>query len=104
MSGCEGETTHMYVHLINPFLFFCSIVGTRKHQKIRIDGFCCLIQVFPGDLSVVQGFCEVWEVRNSLYLLIFSSVTVFPETLVSGPWEVLFLPDLAFPDNTSNYY
>ena len=34
-------------------------VGTRKHQKIRIDGFSCLIRVFPGDLSIVQGFCEV---------------------------------------------
>ena len=34
-------------------------VGTRKHQKIPIDGFKCLIRVFPEDLSIVQGFCEV---------------------------------------------
>ena len=34
-------------------------VGTRKHQSIRIDGFWCLIRVFPGDLSIVQGFYEV---------------------------------------------
>ena len=34
-------------------------VGTRKHQRIRIGGFWCLIRVFPGDLSIVQGFCEV---------------------------------------------
>ena len=34
-------------------------VGTRKHQKIRIDGFWCLIRVFLGDLSIVQGFCEM---------------------------------------------
>ena len=34
-------------------------VGTRKHQKIWIDRFKCLIRVFPGDLSIVQGFCEV---------------------------------------------
>ena len=34
-------------------------VGTRKHQSIRIDGFWSLIRVFPGDLSIVQGSCEV---------------------------------------------
>ena len=34
-------------------------VGTRKHQKIRIDGFWCLIRVFPGDLSIIQGLYEV---------------------------------------------
>ena len=35
------------------------LVGTRKHQNIQIDGFWCLIRVFPSDLSIVQGFCEV---------------------------------------------
>jgi hypothetical protein len=34
-------------------------VGTRKHQKFWIGGFKCQIRIFPGDLSIVQGFCEV---------------------------------------------
>ena len=34
-------------------------VGTRKHQKIRIGVLKCLTRIFPGDLSIVQGFCEV---------------------------------------------
>ena len=34
-------------------------VRTRKHQRIRIDRSWCLFRVFPGDLSIVQGFCEV---------------------------------------------
>jgi hypothetical protein len=34
-------------------------VGTRKHQSTRIGGFKCQIRIFPGDLSIVQGFCEV---------------------------------------------
>jgi hypothetical protein len=34
-------------------------VGTRKHQKFRIGGFLCQIRIFPGDLSIVQGFYEV---------------------------------------------
>ena len=40
-------------------LSFFIYVGTRKDKKIRISEFKCLIRVFPGDLSVVQGFCEV---------------------------------------------
>jgi hypothetical protein len=35
------------------------VVGTHKHQKFRIGGFLCQIRIFPGDLSIVQGFCEV---------------------------------------------
>ena len=34
-------------------------VGTREHQNVQIGVFKCLIQILPGDLSIVQGFCEV---------------------------------------------
>ena len=59
-------------------------VGTHEHQIIRIGVLKCLIRFRPGDLSIVQGFCEVEEVTNSPYPLIFHSLVEFPETLVFG--------------------
>jgi hypothetical protein len=44
------------VHLVAKF---GNSVGTRKHQRIRIGVFKCQIRIFPGDLSIVQGFPEV---------------------------------------------
>ena len=92
------------IHILSKNSINFGAVGTCKHQKIRIDGFKRLIRVFPDDLSVVQGFCEVWDVKDDPFRLIFLSVTVLPETLVSGLWEVLLFPGLAFPDGTFKYY
>ena len=61
-----------------------TIVGTHEHQIIRMGGLKCLIRFCPGDLSIVQGFCEVKEVTNSPYPLIFHSLVKFPKTLVSS--------------------
>ena len=54
--GIDWESFEKSMDCVHPS---CQCVGTRKHQSIRIDGFWCLIRVFPGDLSIVQGFCEV---------------------------------------------
>ena len=58
----KKQCKHLDVKLFMVFWIYVastSSVGTRKHQKIRVDEFWCLIRIFPGDLSVIQGFCEV---------------------------------------------
>ena len=51
---CLCPKTNLHMHRM---LNHC--VGTDKDKRIRISGFKCLIRVFPSDLSVVQGLCEV---------------------------------------------
>ena len=68
-------------------------VVTRKHQRFQIGGFNCQIRIFPDDLNIVQGFCEVQEVGNPPDPLVSYSLVVLSEALVSGLSETLFFPD-----------
>ena len=53
----DGEAYEWYRdHEEGHFRTWC---GNTQTQKDPINGFKCLIRIFPGDLSVVQRFYEV---------------------------------------------